>query len=105
MCIKLYVLLSGCTMIEMPFPPKKRLQLSQAQNLGYIQLLAQKESAQQFITNILEKPIHLQKQKHEGKCQPIILHILNYYSYKTFKIMIIFYSSGTLNFKCQCDIS
>lgn len=64
----------------------KRLQLSEAQNLGYIQLLAQKESAQQFITNIPEKPIHLQKQKHEGKCQPIILCILNSYSYKTFEI-------------------
>lgn len=66
----IHVLPCGCTIIKMQFEFCKRLQLSQAQHLVYIQLLAQKSlTAQQFISNGPKKPVHLQKQKLQQKCQ------------------------------------
>lgn len=52
--------------IKMQFEYFKGLQLSQAQNLVYIQLLAQKSlTAQQFISNGPKKPMNLQKQEYK----------------------------------------
>lgn len=68
----IYMLPGGCAIIKMLFESFKRLQLSQAQNLVYIQLLARKSlTAQQFISNGPKKPMHSQKQKCEEKCQPL----------------------------------
>lgn len=68
----IYMLPGGCAIIKMQFESFKRLQLSQAQNLVYIQLLARKSlTAQQFISNGPKKPMHSQKQKCEEKCQPL----------------------------------
>lgn len=68
----IYILPGGCALIKMQFEFFKRLQLSQAQNLVYIQLLAQKSlTAQQFIGNGPKNPMHLQKQKMQEKMSAI----------------------------------